>query len=100
ITYGTYITERLTGFSGDSPRRVPQDLAEIPAYARRLVETRRTPTFRRPCCTGEIRVRTTAPLEADIARFKHSLAAYGYISGFMNAAAPGIIALFQPNHHY
>ncbi|MBV8916326.1 MAG: epoxyalkane--coenzyme M transferase, partial [Acetobacteraceae bacterium] len=33
ISYATYISERLTGFAGDSPRRVPADLKAIPAYA-------------------------------------------------------------------
>src|ERR1700723_3360303 len=100
ISYATYISERLTGFSGDSPRRVPGDLALVPRFRQRLVATGATPHARRPCCTGDIRVRTTAPLEADISHFQAALTANGYAQGFMNAAAPGIIALFQPNQHY
>jgi 5-methyltetrahydropteroyltriglutamate--homocysteine methyltransferase len=100
VSYATYVSERLTGFSGDSPRRVPGDLAMVPRFTQRLVSTGATPRAKRPCCTGEIRVRTTAPLEADIAHFQAALSANGYAQGFMNAAAPGIIALFQPNRHY
>lgn len=100
ISYATYVSERLTGFSGDSPRRVPSDLAEIPSFAERLAKSGGTPSYKRPCCTGAIEVRTMAPLEADIARFRSALAAAGYAEGFMNAAAPGVIALFQPNSHY
>ena len=100
ISYATYIGERLTGFSGDSERRVPADLLLVPNYARRLAGSGGTPSYKRPCCTGDITVRTMEPLEADIARFKAALKASGYTEGFMNAAAPGVISLFQPNRHY
>ncbi len=100
ISYATYVAERLTGFSGDSPRVVPADLLEVPRYRNRLASTGGTPTLRRPCCTGAIHVRTTQPLEADLGRFAAALKAEGYAMGFMNAAAPGVIALFQPNRYY
>ena len=100
ISYATYISERLTGFSGDSERRVPADLLDVPGYAKRLAQAGGTPSYKRPCCTGAIQVRTTEPLEADIARFQAALGEHGYAEGFMNAAAPGVISLFQPNRHY
>ncbi len=100
ISYATYISERLTGFSGDSPRRIPADLLQVPRYMQRLAKGGGTPDYKRPCCTGDIRVRTMAPLESDIAHFQAALKASGYAHGFMNAAAPGVIALFQPNQHY
>ena len=100
ISYATYISERLTGFSGDSERRVPADLLDVPNYASRLAKAGGTPSYKRPCCTGPIAVRTTEPLEDDLARFRSALDAAGYAEGFMNAAAPGVIALFQPNRHY
>ena len=73
ISYATYIGERLTGFSGDSERRVPADLLQVPSYAKRLAGTGGTPSYKRPCCTGEIKVRTMEPLQADIARFQAAL---------------------------
>jgi 5-methyltetrahydropteroyltriglutamate--homocysteine methyltransferase len=100
ISYATYIGERLTGFSGDSERRVPADLLLVPGYAKRLAGSGGTPSYKRPCCTGDIAVRTMEPLQADIARFQAALSASGYAEGFMNAAAPGVISLFQPNKHY
>ena len=100
ISYATYISERLTGFSGDSPRRVPADLLEVPRYMQRLAKGGGTPDYKRPCCTADIRVRSMAPLETDIAHFQAALKTSGYAVGFMNAAAPGVIALFQPNRHY
>ncbi len=100
ISYATYIAERLTGFEGDSPRRVPADLAAIPAYAGKLAKTGGTPSYKRPRCTGSIAVRTLQPLQDDLCRFKSALQAAGYADGFMNAAAPGVISLFQPNEFY
>ena len=100
ISYATYISERLTGFEGDSPRRVPADLAAIPSYAQRLAKGGGTPDYKRPRCTGPITVRTTEPLEEDLANFRSALDGAGYGTGFMNAAAPGVISLFQPNDFY
>jgi 5-methyltetrahydropteroyltriglutamate--homocysteine methyltransferase len=98
ISYATYIKDRLTGFSGDSPRRMPADLADFPAYAEKIARGGGTPTYRRPCCTGPIAVKSMAPLQADIGRMQAAMAAAGYAEGFMNAASPGVIALFQPSH--
>ncbi|MBL8687920.1 MAG: cobalamin-independent methionine synthase II family protein [Rhodospirillaceae bacterium] len=100
ISYATYVCERLTGFSGDSPRRVPSDLLTVPRYMKRLADSGGTPKLARPCCTGAIAVRTTEPLEDDLRRFSSALKAEGYARGFMNAAAPGVISLFQPNRFY
>ncbi len=41
-----------------------------------------------------------APLEADLAHFRAALTATPAPDAFMNAAAPGVIALFQPNDFY
>jgi 5-methyltetrahydropteroyltriglutamate--homocysteine methyltransferase len=99
ISYATYVAERLTGFEGDSPRPVPADILAVPAFAEKIARSG-GPAYRRPRCTGPVAVRTMAPLEADLRRFRAALDAAGYEGGFMNAAAPGVIALFQPNEHY
>jgi 5-methyltetrahydropteroyltriglutamate--homocysteine methyltransferase len=54
----------------------------------------------RPCCTGEIAVRNRQPLADDLRRFRVALDATGISQGFMNAASPGVIAVFQPDQHY
>jgi 5-methyltetrahydropteroyltriglutamate--homocysteine methyltransferase len=101
ISYATYVSERLAGFSGDSPRRVPADLLTVPRYMERLAKQGGTPAYKRPMCTGPISVRTMAPLETDLRHFRAALDAAGYTDGgFMNAANPGVIALFQPNDYY
>jgi 5-methyltetrahydropteroyltriglutamate--homocysteine methyltransferase len=100
ISYATYIKDRLTGFEGDSPRRPPQDLYDYPTFRDRLARAGGTPSYRRPRCTGPIRVKTLEPLHKDIAAMQAAMAAAGYTEGFMNAASPGVIALFQPSDHH
>jgi 5-methyltetrahydropteroyltriglutamate--homocysteine methyltransferase len=97
ISYATYIKDRLTGFEGDSPRRPPQDLDDFPAFRDKLAKGGGTPTYRRPRCTGPIKLKTLEPLHKDIAAMKAGMAASGYTDGFMNSASPGVIALFQPS---
>jgi 5-methyltetrahydropteroyltriglutamate--homocysteine methyltransferase len=97
ISYATYIKDRLTGFSGDSPRRVPADLKDFPSFMERLAKAGGTPTYRRPCCTGPIAVKSMDPLARDLTVMRAAMNAAGYATGFMNSASPGVIALFQPS---
>ena len=66
ISYATYIKDRITGFEGDSPRRPPADLEEYPGFLQRQAASGGTPTYRRPQCVGEIRVKDAAPLEGGL----------------------------------
>jgi 5-methyltetrahydropteroyltriglutamate--homocysteine methyltransferase len=100
ISYATYIKDRLTGFEGDSPRRPPQDLDDYPTFRDRLARAGGTPSYRRPKCVGPIKVKTLEPLHKDIKAMKAAMAGAGYDSGFMNAASPGVIALFQPSDYH
>lgn len=100
ISYATYIKDRITGFEGDSPRQPPSDLEEYPGFLKRQAASGGTPTYRRPQCVGEIRVKDTAPLEEDLANFRAAVDRHRPAEAFMNSASPGVIALFQPNQHY
>lgn len=100
ISYATYIKDRITGFDGDSPRTPPADLEDFPAFLQRQASGGGTPTYRRPCCIGPVAPRSLAPLEADLAHLTAATSAHRPTGAFMNAASPGVIALFQPNRHY
>lgn len=100
ISYATYIKDRLTGFEGDSPRSPPKDLEEYPGFLEREAHTGGTPTYRRPKCVGEIRVKDMTPLETDLTNYRAAVKEATPVEAFMNAASPGVIALFQPNEHY
>ncbi|MGH8260906.1 MAG: epoxyalkane--coenzyme M transferase, partial [Steroidobacteraceae bacterium] len=100
ISYATYIRHRLTGFEGDSARPTPQDLDDFPEYRDRLVKAGHSATYKRPVCRGPIASRDLSGLERDIVNLKAAMTAANAAEGFMNAASPGTIAVFQPNEHY
>lgn len=100
ISYATYIKDRISGFDGDSPRRAPADLEAFPSFLARQAKGGGTPTYRRPRCVGEVHAVTLAPLYDELRRFAAARGANGDPPGFMNAASPGVIALFQPNDFY
>ena len=100
ISYATYIKDRMTGFAGDSPRKPPADLEEFPGFLQRQARSGGTPSYKRPRCTGEIKIKDHEQLNRDIANFKSALATARPAAGFLTAASPGVIALFQPNEYY
>ena len=100
ISYATYVKDRYTGFSGDSPRNAPADLKQFPSFLERLANSGGTPQYARPMCTGEVTSKGHSELQADIDNLKAGMAAHGATRGFMNAASPGVISLFLQNQHY
>lgn len=100
ISYATYVKDRYTGFSGDSPRNAPADLKQFPSFLKRLANDGGTPKYARPMCTGEVKSRGQGELEKDIANLKAAMAHHGAKRGFMNAASPGVISLFLQNDFY
>ena len=100
ISYATYVKDRYTGFSGDSPRNAPADLKQFPSFLERLANSGGTPQYARPMCTGKVTSKGQGELQADIDNLKAGMAAHGATRGFMNAASPGVISLFLQNQHY
>lgn len=100
ISYATYVKDRYTGFSGDSPRNAPADLKRFPTFLQRLADDGGTPKYARPMCTGEVRSKGQGELQKDIANLKAGIETHGAARGFMNAASPGVISLFLQNEHY
>ena len=101
VGYATYMRHRLTGFElGDVPRATPQDLDDYPEYRDKIAAAGDTPKYKRPICRGPIQVKDLTPLHEDIARLKAALQKAKIAEGFMTAASPGTIAVFQPNEYY
>jgi 5-methyltetrahydropteroyltriglutamate--homocysteine methyltransferase len=100
ISYATYIKDRISGFDGDSERDPPSDLEAFPNFLQRQAKSGGTPTHSRPCCIGDIKVKDMGPVNADIDNLRTAVDANHPTGAFMNAASPGVIALFQPNRHY
>lgn len=100
ISYATYIKNRLTGFAGDTPREPGQDLVDFPRILQRLAATGATAKYTRPRCVAEICVSDLQPAQTDVENMQAAVAASSPTEGFINAASPGVIALFQPNDYY
>ncbi len=100
ISYSTYVKDRYTGFSGDSPRNAPADLKLYPSFLERIAKSGGTPQFTRPMCIGEVKSKGQGELQKDIANLKAAMAKHGAKHGFMNAASPGVISQFLPNDFY
>jgi 5-methyltetrahydropteroyltriglutamate--homocysteine methyltransferase len=100
IGYATYIKDRLSGFSGNRPRKPALDLQPYPEYMEKMALSAGKQNFKRLCCTGPIKVLTTKPLEFDLLNFGSALAGTTVSDGFINAASPGVVSAFQPNEYY
>ena len=100
ISYATYVKERINGFSGESERRAPADLDAFPEYKEKIAKSGGTPTYTRPCCTGELSLKKNSDLLKDINNFTSALKSNNHKNGFMNSASPGVINVFLPNKYY
>ena len=100
ISYATYVKDRLHGFSGESERRAPKDLDDFPSYKEKIAKSGGTPTYTRPCCTADLKIKDTKSLTKDISNLKSALKKNNHSQGFINSASPGVITNFLPNKFY
>jgi 5-methyltetrahydropteroyltriglutamate--homocysteine methyltransferase len=100
-SYATYITERLTGFSGEFRGHAAQDLLDYRDFARRQVEIGAVvPNAGGACCRGSVSVKSLSGLQKDLDRFRLAVDQSQPLGAFMNSASPGVIAMFQKNEYY
>jgi 5-methyltetrahydropteroyltriglutamate--homocysteine methyltransferase len=99
VGYSTYMTERLSGFGGDVPRKPALDLAPLPEFRKKLAAVMGDQEFVRAACIAEVKLINLEPCHEDIRRFSKAMAGKP-AKGFMNAASPGLITAFQPNQYY
>jgi 5-methyltetrahydropteroyltriglutamate--homocysteine methyltransferase len=97
-SYVTYVQERLTGFSPGRPPAGPRNnaLDDFPEFAIRTWHPNRAQAV----CSGEIRYRGAAAVEADIAALCQALEDHPGRYGFLTAASPGVVDLFHATTHY
>ena len=72
ISYATYVKDRIDGFSGESERKAPKDLDDFPTFKERIARSGGTPSYTRPCCTNELKIKDTLSLTKDINNFKEA----------------------------
>jgi 5-methyltetrahydropteroyltriglutamate--homocysteine methyltransferase len=99
VGYSTYITERLSGFGGDVPRKPARDLAAMPVFREKQAAIMGAQEFVRAACSSAVTLVNLDPCHEDIGRFAKAMAGQS-VKGFLNAASPGLITAFQPNQFY
>jgi 5-methyltetrahydropteroyltriglutamate--homocysteine methyltransferase len=98
-SYVTYILDRLDGFGGTShPVTSYQDLEAFPTLHKKVFGDPGRSRRRLPACDGPITVRDPGAAGVDVEHLKAALPEGQ--EAFLNAASPGVIALFFRNDHY
>jgi 5-methyltetrahydropteroyltriglutamate--homocysteine methyltransferase len=104
VGFQTYIPERMSGFGGESKRRIGKDFQEVPElvamFARRF--TKRAKISNAPQALAEVHYRDTKDVEDEIARFRRCAAEAKapFAETFATAPSPGIVATTMMNAYY
>jgi len=98
--YSTYVADRLSGFSGHEPAKPRLDTREHPNFVAAYERMTGANVARRAMCVGPVAVRDREPLALDLANLRAALAEVTVAEGFMTAASPGLVPVFQANRYY
>lgn len=104
VGFQTYMAQRMTGYGGESKRKIGKDFAEFPdlvaTFARRF--PKRGKISNAAQAIAEISYQDTGPIKEEIARFKKQIAAHGksFADTFMTAPSPGIVSTTLLNAYY
>lgn len=98
-SYVTYVVDRLEGFDGSShPVETYADLEDFPVLHRKVFGDPGRSRRRLPACDRPVAVRDPDAALVDVAHLQVALPAGQ--EAFLNAASPGVIALFFRNDFY
>ena len=99
VGYSTYVTERLTGFSGGVRAARPQvEVASFPEYYG--AQPTAGAGVARPVCSGPITWQGDELVQKDIENFQRALNGLAPADTFMTAASPGVVWHFLENEYY
>jgi 5-methyltetrahydropteroyltriglutamate--homocysteine methyltransferase len=98
--YSTYVADRLSGFAGHEPAKPRLDTREHPNFVAALERMTGANVARRAVCVGPVAVRDREPLAQDLANLRAALDQVTAVEGFMTAASPGLVPVFQTNSYY
>jgi 5-methyltetrahydropteroyltriglutamate--homocysteine methyltransferase len=103
VGFQTYVPRRMSGYAGESKRRVGRDFVAFPAltedFRRRFPKRSRMQNA--PEAQGEIHYLDSSAIEAEVDRFRRAASDAGaFTEGFMTAPSPGIISTTMLNAYY
>jgi 5-methyltetrahydropteroyltriglutamate--homocysteine methyltransferase len=104
VGFQTYIPERMSGFGGESKRKVGKDFQEVPELIGQFLLRfpKRAKISNAPQAIGEVRYLDTKDIKDEIARLRHCAtgAQSPFAEMFMTAPSPGIVATTMMNAYY
>ena len=98
--YSTYIADRLSGFAGHEPAKPRLDTRDHPNFLAAYERMTGANVARRAVCVGPVAWHDREPLAQDLANLRDALAEVTAVEGFMTAASPGLVPVFQNNSFY
>src|ERR1700747_1768005 len=98
--YSTYVADRLSGFPAHEPATPRLDTRTHPNFLAAYERMTGANVARRAVCVGPIAVRDREPLAKDLATLHAALDGVKVAEGFMTAASPGLVPVFQSNKYY
>jgi 5-methyltetrahydropteroyltriglutamate--homocysteine methyltransferase len=100
-SYVGYVTRRLSGLTGPPQPLWRPGAEDFPGFARRQFEiSGRDTALQQPTCDGPVEYTGLAALRDQIGYLAGAAGAADGAEMFMNAASPGVIAMFMPNGFY
>ena len=104
VGFQTYIPERMSGFGGESKRKIGKDFQEVPELIEQFLRRfpKRSKISNAPQAVGEVRYLDTKDIKEEVARFKAHAGGSkpGFAETFATAPSPGIVATTMINQHY
>lgn len=104
VSFSTYVSRRMTGFSGRSNRPMFRDAKAFPGWREWLREhgLRRARLFDAPAAEAPVAYGPLDRAEAECAAFERALAAHpgAFVETFVTVPSPGIVATTMENRHY
>ena len=104
VGFQTYIPARMSGFAGESKRKVGRDFQEVPELIEQFLRRfpRRAKISNAPQAVAEVRYIDTKDIKEEIARFKRCAegSRRSFAEMFMTAPSPGIVATTMMNAFY
>ena len=104
VGFQTYIPARMSGFGGQSKRKVGKDFQEVPELIEQFLRRfpRRAKISNAPQAIAEVRYLDTKDVKDEIARFTRcaSAAKPAFAETFATAPSPGIVATTMINAYY
>ena len=104
VGFQTYIPTRMSGFGGESKRKVGKDFQEVPELIEQFLRRfpKRSKISNAPKAVGEVRYLDTKDIKDELARFKKHAGGTrpAFAEAFATAPSPGIVATTMMNAYY